>query len=194
MTGLELITAPLSEPVTLAEIKSQARIDGTADDAFLATLIAAARQWAEQYTARALMPQAWRLWRDDWPGPSGVSISLPKAPLQSVSEVRLYQTDDSSSVWDAANYQIDAVSQPGRLILRAGSTWPIAARAAQSISIGFTAGYANAAAVPESVKAAIRQLAAHWYEQRGEPASAALRETPYGVQSLLNPYRLRNFI
>lgn len=209
MIGLELVSGPAAEPVSLSDIKAQARIDGTADDAFLGTLIIAARQWTEQYTGRALLPQSWRLWLDQWPvgndpwwsgtrdgaiiaGAAG-AITLPKAPLQSVTEVRVYQADDSSSVWLAAAYQVDHVAQPGRLIVRAGQDWPSPGRAAQGIAISFIAGYADAGAVPEPIKAGIRQLVTHWYEQRGETLPPMV-EAPYGVRALLNPYRVRQLL
>lgn len=209
MIGLELVSGPVAEPVSLDEVKTQARIDGTADDAFLGTLIVAARQWTEQYTGRALMTQNWRLWLDQWPvgndpwwegtregsivAAAAQVLSLPKAPLQSVTEVRVYQGDDSSTVWPGSAYQVDNAAAPGRLILRAGQSWPIPGRAAQGIAVLFIAGYANAAAVPEPVKAALRQLVTHWYEQRGETAPPPV-EAPYGVRALLNPYRMRQFL
>ncbi len=209
MVGLELVSGPVAEPVSLSDVKAQARIDGTADDVFLGALIVAARQWAEQYTGRAFLTQSWRLWLDQWPAGSdpwwdgtrdgaivaaaAQALSLPKAPLQSVTEVRVYQADDSSVVWSGSAYQVDNVAAPGRLILRTGQSWPVSGRAAQGIAVLFVAGYASAAAVPEPIKAALKQLVTHWYEQRGEAAPPPV-EAPYGVRALLNPYRMRQFL
>ncbi len=209
MVGLELVSGPVVEPVSLSDIKAQARIDGTADDAFLNTLIVAARQWAEQYTGCALLTQSWRLWLDQWPvgsdpwwdgtrdgaivAAAAQAISLPKAPLQNVTEVRVYQADDTSTVWPAGAYQVDNIARPGRLVLRAGQSWPSPGRAAQGVAVSFVAGYASAAAVPEPIKAALKQLVAHWYEQRGE-ATPPMVEAPYGVRALLNPYRMRQLL
>ncbi|MEJ0062406.1 MAG: head-tail connector protein [Alphaproteobacteria bacterium] len=194
MQSLELAAAPAAEPVTLAEIKSHARIETSADDALLTNFIAAARQWTEQFTGRAMMTQSWRLWLDAWPMREDRCIQwveLPRAPLQAVSEVRLYKRDGSFDTWSGANYQVDAAAQPGRLALPYDQAWPGTSRAVQAIRIDFTAGYASAALVPEPIKAAIRQLAAHWYEHRGA-GGATLHEIPYGVQALLAPYVVRS--
>lgn len=190
MTGLELVSGPSAEPVSLAEVKAQARIDGGDEDAFLTALIVAARQWIEQYCGRALLPQNWRLWMDAWPEGA---VTLPKPPLRAVSEVRLYQDDDTSALLNSAVYQVDTVAQPGRIILRAGQTWPVPGRIGRSIAIGFTAGYSDAANVPTPIKAALKQLVTHWYERRGEPEPPMV-EAPYGVRALLNPYRVRPWL
>lgn len=59
-----LITAPTSQPVTLAEAKAHCRVDGTDDDALLAGLIAAAVGHMDGWTGvlgRCIMPQTWRV-------------------------------------------------------------------------------------------------------------------------------------
>jgi hypothetical protein len=55
--------------------------------------------------------------------------------------------------------------------------------------------------VPEPIKTAIRQLAAHWYEHRGEASmnsggrgmTSAFNaiNVPMVIQALLDPYRVR---
>ncbi|MBI1274204.1 MAG: hypothetical protein GC131_09015 [Alphaproteobacteria bacterium] len=207
MPSLELVTAPASEPVTLAEAKTHLRVEATADDSFITALIAAARQWAEEHTGRALISQTWRLWLDCWPGmneqwwdgvrdgpASGLTaaraISLPRAPLISISTVKTYDDNDDATVWDAANYFADTASQPGRIALRNAATWPQPVRETGGISIEYVAGYGAAAAnVPEAVRTACRQLVAHWYEHRGE-AGGRIAPAPLTVQALLGPYRI----
>ena len=64
MNDYTLVSAPATEPVSLAEVKSYLRIDGTADDAVLTILIASARRSAEEYTKRAFITQTWQLTLD----------------------------------------------------------------------------------------------------------------------------------
>ena len=61
--ALELVSGPEIEPVTLAEAKRHLREydDVTTNDADITALIQGAREWVEQYTARALIDQTWRL-------------------------------------------------------------------------------------------------------------------------------------
>ena len=63
----ELIDPPATEPVTVAEAKAHARIDIDDDDAMVAALITAARQWVEDTTGRCLITQQWKLTLDNWP-------------------------------------------------------------------------------------------------------------------------------
>ena len=47
-------TPPAVEPVTLSEAKAHLRVDSTDDDAYIATLITAAREWSRRTsTARS---------------------------------------------------------------------------------------------------------------------------------------------
>lgn len=209
MRSLKLVTPPAVEPVSLLEAKRQARIDGDDDDAFVAALIVAARQWAESYTGRAFITQTWQLWLDDAPGSGdelafGVSdlsragaeagyILLPRAPLLAVTDVQTFDESDVATAWPSANYYVDTAHEPGRLALRAGAVWPVPTRAANGLMIEYAAGYgADADAVPEAIKTAIRQLVAHWYEHRGEASSDALLMAPLTVRAVLDPYRLRS--
>ena len=185
IVGLERIVAPVAEPVSLEEIKAQARVDDGGEDALLTGLIVAAREWVELYTGRAVMTQTWRLWLQQWPIDRAF-VEVPRMPLQSVSQVMLYAADETSSVWSSAAYSVDQAA--GRMWLRDGQAWPLAGRAMRGISVDFVAGYADSAHVPEAIKLAIRQLVTHWFEQRGE-AGEMLREIPFGVAALLAAYR-----
>lgn len=211
MTAFKLITPPSVEPVTLSEAKAHARIETTNDDALITSLITAARLWAEQYTNRAFITQGWQLWLDTFPanndwwdgmregaitnGGLTRSVALPRAPLIAVNSVQSYDAADSATLWAASNYYVDTLRDPGRLVLRPGAVWPFAARGANGICIDYSAGYgANASSVPEAIKTAIRQLIAHWYENRGEVWSEYLRaprEMPMVIETLLEPYRVR---
>ena len=56
-----LIAGPGEEPVSVAEAKAFARIDGGDEDALVGALIAAARLHVEGDTGRALITQTWRV-------------------------------------------------------------------------------------------------------------------------------------
>lgn len=185
--GIELLTPPVSEPVTLAEVKAHLRVEQNADDSLLSALITAARLLVEQQTGRALLPQTWRLWLDMWP--DDVKLVLPKPPLRSVTNVTLYAADDSSAVWTSSAYRVDSAVQLGQIQLREGQGWPSLSRSQSGLSITFVAGYADATSVPEPLKLAIKHLVAHWYERRGE-ATGHLAEVPFGATALIAPYRL----
>jgi uncharacterized phiE125 gp8 family phage protein len=220
MTSFTLTVPPAVEPVALADVKQHARIDSSADDTLVTSLITAARQWVEQYTNRAIINQTWQMAFDLWPtvaedwwdglrdgpvtNPGRVGfICLPRPPLVSVNSVTYFDNADTGTVWPSSNYFVDTVRQPGRLALRMGATWPQPTRLTNGIVIEYIAGYGgSAASVPETIKTAIRQLVTHWYEHRGEASlntggrgmTTAYNavNVPMVIQALLDPYRIRS--
>ena len=207
----ELVTAPAAEPVTLAELKEQAHIDGSAEDAYLSALITAARELVERVTGRLIITQTWRLTLDNWPGADheewwdgvregpitlldGGWVELRKSPIAAITSVVTKDESDTETTWAATNYYL--AKQPngyGRLTRKTGSVWPIVVnRFAGAIVITFTAGYgAAASAVPMALRHAIKMCAAHWYEHR-EPASACASATlmPLGLGTIIASYRV----
>lgn len=57
-----------------------------------------------------------------------------------------------------------------------------------------TAGYADAAAVPQGIKQAMLLLVGSWYENREATISGAtIAEVPFAVDALIAPYRVIEF-
>lgn len=189
MTSLVLQTPPALEPVTLAEFKAHARIDAAADDTLATGLITAARQWVEHYTHRALITQTWRLWLDT--PPDANFIRLPHCPVLAVNSVQYFDDADTATVWSIGNYFADLISQPARVVLRNGAVWPLPIRSTNGLMIEYSTGYGGtAAAVPEALKLAIKQIAAHWYEHRGEASESGTDLIPLTALAILAPYRV----
>ena len=181
-------SAPGTEPVTTAEAKSHMRVDISDDDTLIGSLITAAREYVEGATRRSLITQTWRLNLDAWPG--GNEISLPKPPLQSVSALIYLDEDGTQATMSTSMYIVDTDSQPGRIVLAYGESWPsLTLYPANPIQITFVAGFGDAASdVPQHLRQAILMLATHWYENR-EAAGPKLDEIPFAVESLIYLYR-----
>jgi uncharacterized phiE125 gp8 family phage protein len=162
-----LTSPPAIEPVTLAEAKAHLRVGHADDDAIIGTLIVSARRHLEAKTGLAMISQGWSTFRDDWP--EGRVVELAIAPLIAVGGVKTYDEDNVATVVDPSAYFVDAVSRPARLLLRGTQAWARPGRIGNGIEIAFTAGFGAAAAnVPEELRRAILQLAAHWYAERGD--------------------------
>lgn len=191
--ALKLVTAPTEEPVTLADAKAHLRLDGTDEDSLVTSLITAARQWCEGYQNRAYVTQTWDLVLDAWPRdsePDRVRIPLP--PLQSVASVKYMDADGVQATMPASDYLVDVASQPGRLVLAYGKSWPtVTLQPAAGIEIRFTAGYGAATAVPETVKQAIKLLVGNWYENREAVLTGTIsKEIEFAVTALLGLERI----
>ena len=75
---------PEVEPLTLDEVKLDRRVDHNLDDALLQSLIQAAREWCEGYTASSIVTQTRETIFSGYS--AGVTV-LPYGPVQSVESV-----------------------------------------------------------------------------------------------------------
>jgi uncharacterized phiE125 gp8 family phage protein len=180
------ITPPVAEPLTLAEVKSHLRLDGTVEDTLLTGLIAAARQYLEATAGLAIITQTLRFYLDDWPR-DGL-IQLPIAPLQSLESVTVYDAAGNPLAVPLSGHVLDAAASPARLFL---PTQPLSSRALNGIEIDVVAGFGNTGAdVPDTLKRAMLMHVALMYELRGavspdmQPAAV-----PTGYDRLVAPYR-----
>jgi uncharacterized phiE125 gp8 family phage protein len=187
--SLILTAGPAVEPVALAEAKAHLRVDTTAEDTLITSLIVTARLNVEAAAGLALVTQGWSYFLDAWP--RGRSLKLPLRPVQSVAAVRLYDESGASTTLDPATYLLDGSGAPPRLVRQGSLVWPKPGRVANGIEVAFTAGYGNAAAdVPTPIRQAILMLVAHWYEHRSPLEIGPFAEpVPDLVGELLAPYR-----
>lgn len=190
---LRLVTAPTVEPVSLTEAKTQCRVDIADDDTYISALITAARSHLEMIARPqlAMITQTWECLLDDWPG--GDTLELRPYPLQSVTSVKYTDQAGAETTYSSANYLVDTYSEPGRLRLKTGASWPSASlRELNGVAIRFVAGYGAAGtAVDMQLRQAILLLVAHWYENR-EPVlttGAQAVSMPFTVTALMQHWR-----
>ena|SRR5215211_1482386 len=158
--GLRLITPPVAEPMTLAEIKEDLRIDHTDDDAKLTRMMKEARDWLEITLNQKLMTQTWDLILDAFPTDE---IFIPFGPIQSVTQVAY---DDAVTflevIMDPAGYFLDNTS-PAPWLFPADS-WPMAMDAVNSVRVRLLAGYETDDDIPASIRAAYRLKVREFYD------------------------------
>ena len=187
-----LYTAPASEPISRTEAKLHARVETDADDALIDSLIIAARETAETMTSRRLISQVREVQYNCWPDTDSRGISefwLPGPPLSTVTHVKYYDTDGTQQTLSTDVYEVNTAKEPGRVTLKPNQSWPsLQSGKATPITIRFTAGYADAAAVPDRVKIGMYMLISYWYNQREAAASANLKEAPYAADVLFGQF------
>jgi len=183
--ALTVVTPPAEEPITLAEAKAQCRIDSDDEDALLTGYIRAARRVAERISRRALITQTLELVLDGFPAHR--EIELPRPPLQSVVSVTYTDRDENEHALDSGSYLVDADSEPGRIVLKSGYSWPSdTLQSANGVRVRFVAGYGGAEDVPEEYKLGVKLLVGHYYENRENAmtSGAVPQEIPDGARSL----------
>lgn len=192
---LRLITAPTVEPVSLADLKTQVRVSGSAEDALLSIAIKAARLQCEARTERALITQTWEQVLPAFPTDDGGALELGRPPVVSVVSVKyLDATTSTLATLDPAAYTVDTITHPGWVL--PVTNWPATAELPNAVQVRFTAGYGAAETdVPEDLRSWMLLTAAYLYAQREAVdmtgKSTALPGRFY--DSLLDPYRNYSF-
>ena len=128
-------------PVTLTDAKQHCRIDIEDDDALINGQLAAAVVRGEQATNRQFAPATWVLKLDAFPGTD--TFELPKPPLLSVSSIQYVDTDGATQTFSSSDYSVDRTSEPGRVVLGFGNSWPSARAQPDAITITYLAGYGS---------------------------------------------------
>ncbi len=184
-----IVTPPAATPVSLVEAKAHLRVDHADEDTLITSLIAAATAHLDGWTGilgRCLVSQTWRMAFDAFPGEK---IRIPLGPVISVDSVAYTDTSGDSQTVASSGYEVDLY--PLEAIIKAGDAgWPDTDDVVNAVRIQWTAGYADAAAVPDAIKSAMLMLIGHWYEHReAVVVGTTTVELPLAVASLLRPYR-----
>ena len=181
--SLTLLSPPASEPVTLSELKQHLRVSEAHEDAAVTGFLVAAARAVEARGGLALMPQQWRLTLD---APPAETLHLPIAPVSAIDAVTVTDGEGAAQAVDASAYEF-ASGSPGRL--RPAGPWPHPAPKIDGVAIDFTAGYADADAVPAPLKQAVKILAGYFYETREAAHESRIYTVPQSVDALIAPYR-----
>lgn len=187
MLYLTKLTEPASEPITVAELSAHLRLnDTTWEDALLTNWIKAARQDFEARTQRQVISCTYTLGVEKWTSP----IYLPRSPIASVQSVKYYNSDGTLTTVDPSYYLLDVSRDMGMVRLLRAFNKPTVYPERIPIEVSFTAGWVNAAAVPQLIKQGLTLLAAEMYRSREALTDKTLSELPYGYQSICNLYKI----
>lgn len=161
------------------------------EDGILGEKLLAAQKRIEGRTMRPFFRAQFDLAIDRFPC-DGSPIRLPRMPLFSVDSIWSYGTDGSSSQFGSSGWFIDSFSEPGRVCLNYGFTWPSGRRSPIAGIIRFTAGYStgNVAAIPDPLLEAVRKLATELYENREavQIGNSVVGALPFGLEEMLEEF------
>lgn len=187
------MSEPSSATVAVADMATHLRITGSADNAYLTALEAAAARYCEQYCNRAFVTQSWKAVADEFPdetpGDFPEAFLIRLGDLISVTSLKYYDTDGVEQTLSSSEYIVDRYADRIRITPAYGEVWPTAQERAAAITITLSVGYGAASAVPEIIKSAIKLLAAHWYENREAVITGTtVAETPFAVKAILDQF------
>lgn len=187
-----LVSGPAVPLLSLPEAKDHLRVDGTDEDTLIAAYVEAVNDMLDASygeLGRALITQRWQLTLAEFP--SSGRIDLPIPPVQAVTSITYYDTDNVQQTLSTDTYRL-TVGPDGAVIDQVdGEEWPTVFDRADAVAIQYDTGYGNAAAdVPEGIRMAARLMLTHFYEQRSAVADRAMVEVPLAVKSLLMKFRI----
>ena len=198
--GLSLVTPAVGNVIDDATAKLHVKLDSDEDNALLLLYRDAAEDNIAKYLHRALLASTWDYTLDGFPGSvfrSGLwrqaEIVPPLMPFTGVTSLKYLDADGVETTLAAEDYIVDTGAKPGRITPAAGETWPTTqVDRPNSVTLRFTAGYANPEAVPASIRAAILLRMGTLYAQREDVITGTIATPlPSVVTSLLSPYRFR---
>jgi hypothetical protein len=163
-------SGPTVEPITLADAKLYVRQTETFDDSLITTLIAAARQYAEMVTRRALIAQRLSYLLDSFPRPglnvgsanwygpqwginpgpmtvlspdgfTGYEIFLPMPPTIAIEAIKYVDANGAPQILDPTQYQF-VPSEKAFLVPTFGTVWPQTQDQKAAVEVQFIGGFA----------------------------------------------------
>lgn len=182
--GLVVSVAATEEPVSVAEARQHCRIDSHEEDLWVLNSISAARELCETFTKRRFVSTTLKLTLDRFPS----MFYLPSPPLVSVTTVKYRDAANVLQTLSSSDYEVDAATEPGRLALVSGSSWPTTYDRMNAVEVTYVAGYGSATAVPYAIKQAIMLTVAHWNENREAVSQTMMHELPLAAKSLLRAH------
>jgi uncharacterized phiE125 gp8 family phage protein len=156
-----------SEIITTTEVKNYVRIDTTADDALIATMITQARIWAENFISRDIVSKnrTYYIDRTD----TGL-FDLPFSPVASISQITINNIITT-------NYEILGLDNE-TIELDQGS--------ADRVKITYITSGLN----DSLLKQALLQLVSTYYDNRADfIESQSVSEIPSNVKVVLSSYK-----
>ena len=186
--SLTTLTQPAVEPVTLSEAKQHCRVDTDSDDAYIGSLIQAAREYCEAYCDETFVHSQYRMTLDSFP----VEIELPRPPMATAGTVTAVVVtytleNQTTATLSTSEYRVDRDATPGVLRTNYNGSWPSHLLDYNSVTVTWWGGRdGDASSLPQRFKSAVLWLVGYWYERRMAAEQATMSEIPFGVKSLLD--------
>ena len=174
---------------TTAEAKDFLKVDTTADDTLIDSLIKASTQSCQIFTNRYFLDTTVTQYSDNW----FEFYRLYKSPVISITHVKYYDTNDTLQTLASSNYILDNISQPARIGISVDGTLPNLADRINAVEVKYSVGYGELSSdVPEGIKQAVLITIGNWYENRQTVITGrTATELPLSSQYLLEQYKVQ---
>jgi len=189
MKTYQVITAATTYPISLTEAKSHLKVDTTADDTYIESIIKAATQLSEEYTNRFFINTVIEQTCSSF----SELEALFKSKVSAVAHVKYYDSNNSLQTLDTSIYDVQLNYEPSQIQLVEGKIFPDITKRNDAVLARYTVGYGSAASdVPEIIKQAILLTIGNFYENRASVVIGRIAtELPQNVKWLLDTYKVQ---
>ena len=189
MKTYQVITAATTYPVSTTEAKSHLKVDTSADDTYIESIIKAATQLSEEYTNRffinTVIDQTCSSFAD--------LQTLFKSKVNDVQYVKYYDSDETLQTLADTEYDKMLSYEPSQIQLADGKSFPSITKRNDAVICRYTVGYGSSASdVPEIIKQAILLTIGNFYQNRNSVVIGRIAtELPQNVKWLLDTYKVQ---
>jgi len=176
-----IVKTPNTElAVTLDNMKSFLKIDTTADDALITSLIKTTTSLAESYMGIEILKKTFTMYMDFFPFDkrygnrveenfNQYTIQVKRSPLDSITHIKYFSATVLTTL-DNTLYDFSQDTQYSRIyLIDDDSIWPTVDDRKQAVEIEFIAGIAeDDPEVPDDIKTAIKRIVSYLYFNRGD--------------------------
>jgi len=189
MKTYQVITPASTYPVSLTEAKSHLKVDTTADDTYITSIIKAATQLSEEYTNRFFINTVIDQTCSDF----AQLQTLFKSKVSAVAHVKYYDNDNSLQTLSASIYDTQLQYEPSQIQLAENQSFPSITKRNDAVVARYTVGYGSAASdVPEIIKQAILLTIGNFYQNRNSVVIGRIAtELPQNSKWLLDTYKVQ---
>jgi uncharacterized phiE125 gp8 family phage protein len=172
------VEAPETEPLTLAQVKSDRVVTHDEHDADFELYIQAAREAAEGKTGRALITQKWQQSFTEI-GRDQTALPLIRWPVKTIEQVKI-----NGEIVDHSKFEFlpedDAVIDSSQF-------------AGQKVTVIYSCGYGDAADVPAAIKKWMLSTVGSMYENRETEITGTIISRFSFIDNLIKLYRISRF-
>ena len=172
----------LDDIISVANLKSHLRVDVTDDDALIGAFRDAAINFVQQITGRVLGDVDCVVYIDSFH-----SVTLDVGPVNSISSIQYIDFNGDVQTLSTNNYFVDIAGTHARIKFH--DVPDLYDYAMNRVIINCNVGHAENA-IPAPVIHAVRLLVGHMYENRAAAEIRSVNEIPFGIHSLLSPFRI----
>jgi uncharacterized phiE125 gp8 family phage protein len=158
-----LTTDATTEVITLDEIKTFLKVDGTDYDSILTPFIKVSRQIGEKITGRDFVEKEYKTFLDSFPYCHGIEIR--KSKLKSITSIQYYDVNNTLQTLSSSDYYFTNDENYSSIYINNDKSFPTTYERKQAAIITFKADYPN---IPQGIKQACLSVCSYLFENSGD--------------------------